>query len=136
MKVIKLPKTTSKDEILRKKNEAEIWRLFKHPNIVEFIDSFTKETEQDIHFFLIMEYIEELTLKEIIDQQNSKRFFLSQIYSFITQIVNALLYLRHTGIADRDLKAENIKFTKNGWMKLLDFGQAKDQLNSSFRYKS
>ena len=83
-----------------------------------------------------MEFIEGLTLKQLIDQQNSKSFLTPQIYSFITQIVNALLYLRHKGIAHRDLNAENIKFTKNGWMKLLDFGQAKDKLNSSFRYQS
>ena len=81
-----------------------------------------------------MEYIEGLTIKELIDLQNSK-ILSPQICSFISQIVNALNHLRNKGAAHRDLIAENIKFTMSCWLKLLDFGQTKAQLNSSIIYK-
>ena len=83
-----------------------------------------------------MEYVEGLTLKEVIDFQCSKKFETQQICGFITQIVIALDYLHNEGVAHRDLKAENVKITTNGWLKLLDFGQAKDGLNSVMSYKT
>ena len=45
-------------------------------------------------------------------------------------------YLHNEGVAHRDLKPENIKMTTNGWLKLLDFGQAKENLNSQISYKT
>ena len=83
-----------------------------------------------------MEYIDGYTLKEVIDQQNSQKFKKEQIYGFITQIVSALDYLHSEGVAHRDLKPENIKIEKNGWLKLLAFGQAKDGLRSHISYET
>ena len=48
----------------------------------------------------------------------------------------ALDYLHNESVAHRDLKPENVKITMNGWLKLLDFGHAKDGLHSQINYKT
>jgi len=75
-----------------------------------------------------MEHVEGYNLKEIIQIQKGKKFEESVICGFITQLVSSLNYLNDLGVAHRDLKAENVKITKDGLLKLLDFGQAKDDL--------
>ena len=69
-----------------------------------------------------MEYIDGYTLKELNDFVGYKGFKDTTIKGFIVQLVEGLSYLHKKGVVHRDLKAENIKITKKGNLKLLDFG--------------
>ena len=54
--------------------------------------------------------------------QGPQKFEEKVICGFIVQLVSALDYLHDQGVVHRDLKAENVKITKDGLLKLLDFG--------------
>ena len=47
--------------------EGDILNRYRHPNIVEFFENITIEDGNHICFCIIMEYVEGLTLKEVID---------------------------------------------------------------------
>ena len=122
MKIIKLPINVGKEDKDKALNEGEILRKYPHPNIVRFVESFVKEDGLYSHICIVMEHINGYNLKEIIQVQGEQKLEESVICGFIVQLVNSLDYLNDQGVAHRDLKAENVKVTKDGLLKLLDFG--------------
>lgn len=69
-----------------------------------------------------MEHVDGYNLKEAVQVQGGVKFEESVICGFIVQLVMALEHLNEQCVVHRDLKAENIKVTKDGLLKLLDFG--------------
>lgn len=99
--------------------EAEILKRLNHPNIVK-IYSFI-ETPNTIYF--VLEYVEHGSLAGLLKKYGV--FPEHLIASYTEQILQGLRYLHGEGIIHRDIKGDNILITKDGKVKLADFGTAK-----------
>lgn len=102
----------------RFKNESKAIAVLSHPNIVKVYDVSYGETLQ----YIVMEYIEGITLKEYIE---NKTFSWKEAVHFITQILRALQHAHDKGIVHRDIKPQNIMLIQNGNIKVTDFGIAR-----------
>jgi eukaryotic-like serine/threonine-protein kinase len=117
---IKLLKNVSGPLIERSINEARIQAGLQHPNIATLYDFLEWEGQP----CLILEYVDGQTLAEQLEQRG--RLAPAEALTIFQAIVEAVAYLHRHGIIHRDIKANNIKLSSNGAVKLLDFGIAKD----------
>lgn len=99
--------------------EAEILKRLNHPNIVK-IYSFI-ETPNTLYF--VLEYVEHGSLAGLLKKYGV--FPEHLIASYTEQILQGLRYLHGESIIHRDIKGDNILITKDGKVKLADFGTAK-----------
>ena len=115
-----LPRQTAADSATRRRflNEARAASALNHPNIVGIYDICT---DKDIDF-LVMEFIEGLPLKELIER-GSLAF--DQLANLGAQVALALGAAHAAGIVHRDIKPANIMVTGAQEAKVLDFGIAK-----------
>jgi serine/threonine protein kinase len=109
----------SGDEVESFTTEIRLLRDLTHPNIVRYID-FIKS---DSHLNLILEYVEQGSLLNIVKQFGSLTENLASLY--IKQTLQGLSYLHSKGVAHCDIKCANILTTKKGELKLTDFGVSK-----------
>ncbi len=103
----------------RFKNESKAIAVLSHQNIVKVFDVSFGDRLQ----YIVMEYVEGITLKEYIGQQgviNCK-----EVVHFTTQILRALQHAHDKGIVHRDIKPQNIMLLQNGNIKVTDFGIAR-----------
>jgi serine/threonine protein kinase len=117
---IKLLKNVSGPLIERSINEARIQAGLQHPNIATLYDFLEWEGKP----CLILEYVDGRTLAEHLEARG--RLAPAEALSIFQSIVEAVAYLHRHGIIHRDIKANNIKLSSSGTVKLLDFGIAKD----------
>jgi len=96
--------------------ECELLQTLKHPNIVSFLDSL--ETES--HLFYVMEYIEGGSLHKVRKKYGS--FPEGLLARYVADVLKGLQYLHSQGVIHRDIKGENVLITKQGVVKLVDFG--------------
>ena len=115
-----------KDEFLaneefrrRFKNESKAIAVLSHPNIVKVYDVSLGDKLQ----YIVMEYVEGITLKEYIEQQGVIPW--KEAVHFTTQILRALQHAHDKGIVHRDIKPQNIMLLENGSIKVTDFGIAR-----------
>lgn len=103
----------------RFKNESKAIAVLSHPNIVKVFDV----SYGDMLQYIVMEYVEGITLKEYTQQQG-KVNPREAIY-FLTQILYALQHAHDKGIVHRDVKPQNIMLQSDGTIKVTDFGIAR-----------
>lgn len=97
-------------------DEAKTIAALSHPNIVQLYDM-----EMDFGtLFLIMEKVDGINLKELLNQRHS--FNAYEAISIIYQIGSALAYAHREGIVHRDIKPGNCVLNQDGLIKLMDFG--------------
>ncbi len=103
----------------RFKNESKAIAVLSHMNIVKVFDVSYGDRLQ----YIVMEYVEGITLKEYIQQQGvvSHR----EAVFFIMQVLRALQHAHDKGIVHRDIKPQNILLLENGVIKVTDFGIAR-----------
>lgn len=108
------------DEFIRRfKNESKAIAMLSHQNIVKVYDvSFG-----DMIQYIVMEYIDGITLKEYIDQQGIIEW--KDALHLTTQILKALQHAHECGIVHRDIKPQNIMLLQDGTIKVTDFGIAR-----------
>lgn len=108
------------EEFLRRfKNESKAIAVLSHQNIVKVFDVSFGDAIQ----YIVMEYIDGITLKEYIEQQGSLRWK-DAVYLAI-QVLRALQHAHDKGIVHRDVKPQNIMLLRDGTVKVADFGIAR-----------
>ncbi|MBO4433750.1 MAG: protein kinase, partial [Clostridia bacterium] len=106
--------------IRRFKNESKAIAMLSHQNIVKVFDVSFGDRIQ----YIVMEYIEGITLKEYIEARGS--LIWSEAVSFTIQILKALQHAHDKGIVHRDVKPQNIMvMPDNATIKVADFGIAR-----------
>lgn len=108
----------NRENLKRFIREAKTASSLNHPNIVIIHEV----DEADGMNFIVSEFIEGLTLTEIINQ---KTLSLAQVSDILIQIVKALAAAHTVGIIHRDIKPDNVMVRDDGIVKVVDFGLAK-----------
>ncbi|WP_170270093.1 Stk1 family PASTA domain-containing Ser/Thr kinase [Heliorestis acidaminivorans] len=111
---------TNDEEFVRRfRREAQAIASLSHPNIVNVYDV-GREGETD---YIVMEYIDGPTLKEVIRRNGSLEPV--EAVNLARQICDALEHAHEKGIIHRDIKPHNILLTASGRVKVTDFGIAR-----------
>lgn len=119
VKILKNEFSGSEDFLRRFRNESKAIALLSHPNIVKIFDvGFTDHVQ-----FIVMEFIDGITLTDYIEQQGVLKW--RDSVHFTTQILRALQHAHDRGIVHRDIKASNIMLLQDGTIKVMDFGIAR-----------
>jgi serine/threonine-protein kinase len=118
IKILPVRLTTEKDTLARFTQEARSASALNHPNIVTIheVDSF-EDTP-----FIVMEYIEGVDLRTMVREGPLP---VRKVLDIAAQIADGLAAAHERGIVHRDLKPENVMVTRDGFVKILDFGLAK-----------
>ena len=105
--------------------EAKAAAALSHPNIVAVQDQGWNQSGVPA-VFLVMELIEGHTLREYLNERG--RFEIKDAINYLTPILSALAAAHRLGIVHRDIKPENILISKDGRIKIADFGLARGEL--------
>ncbi|MSY55821.1 MAG: protein kinase, partial [Actinobacteria bacterium] len=108
--------------------EAKAAAALSHPNIVAVQDQGWNQNGVPA-VFLVMELIEGDTLREYLNERG--RFEIKDALNFLAPILSALSAAHSLGIVHRDVKPENILISKEGRIKIADFGLARGELIGS-----
>lgn len=100
--------------------EIDLLKNLNHKNIVKYLGSLKTRS----HLHIILEYVENGSLANIIKPNKFGPFPESLVAVYIAQVLEGLVYLHEQGVIHRDIKGANILTTKEGLVKLADFGVA------------
>jgi tRNA A-37 threonylcarbamoyl transferase component Bud32 len=102
----------------RFQREAQALARLNHPNIVTVYDF----GDADGMFFLLMEYVDGMTLRQLLRDERLKP---EEAVAIVPPICAALEFAHSQGIVHRDIKPENVLLDQQGRVKIADFGIAK-----------
>jgi serine/threonine protein kinase len=123
IKVLRPSLALDNDIVARFSREAKAASRISHPHAVTVTDF--GEDENGV-VFLVMEYLDGRTLKEIIKSDGPMS--LGRVVEIVRQVAGALDAAHQQGVVHRDLKSDNIMLVRHDggdWAKVLDFGIAK-----------
>ena len=107
------------DKFVRRfQREALSSSSLSHPNIVEIFDV----GEDDGSYYIVMEYVEGKTLKQLIKKRGS--LTLTEVIDIMGQLTDGMSHAHESFIVHRDIKPQNIMILENGLIKITDFGIA------------
>ena len=118
------PEYASDEEFIKKFNrESKAAASLSSQNIVGIYDVGTDKIDEESIYYIVMEYIDGTTLKDIIDSKGK----LSEVdaIDYSIQILRALKDAHDHNVVHRDIKPHNIMITKQGTVKVTDFGIAR-----------
>ncbi|WP_174613224.1 Stk1 family PASTA domain-containing Ser/Thr kinase [Virgibacillus ihumii] len=118
IKVLRLEYAHDEEFIARFDREAKAATSLSHPNIVNIYDV---GEEADI-LYMVMEYVDGMTLKEYIQRYGPIN--IEESLDIMKQITSAIAHAHANGIVHRDIKPQNILIDTYGQVKVTDFGIA------------
>ena len=104
--------------VRRFQREAISASSLSHPNIVEMYDV----GEDDGNYYIVMEYIEGKTLKNLIKKRGA--LTLAEVIDIMLQLTSAVTCAHDSYIIHRDIKPQNVLIKEDGTVKITDFGIA------------
>ena len=119
LKVLKSEFSNDMNFVSKFRVEAQASAALSHPNIVNVYDV----CEDDGKYFIVMELVEGITLKDYIRQRG--RLDMNTAIDFSIQIASGLAAAHENHVIHRDIKPQNIIVGSNGSLKVTDFGIAK-----------
>ena len=119
IKVLKEEYSTDSGFVAKFRREAQAAGGLSHPNIVSVYDV----GEQDGMYYIVMELVEGITLKKYIDKKG--RLEEREAVEVAMQVAKGLEAAHDQGIIHRDIKPQNIIISKEGKIKVADFGIAR-----------
>lgn len=119
IKILKDEYLTNEEFKRRFKNESKAIAVLSHPNIVRVYNVSFGDRLQ----YIVMEYVDGITLKEYIEQQRVIDW--KEAVHFTGQILAALQHAHDKGIVHQDIKPQNIMLLHDGTIKVADFGIAR-----------
>lgn len=119
-----------KDKFLR---EAQLLHNLKDKRgVVNFLSYF----EENNTAYIVMEYLEGQDLSQYLKEHNDKLSF-RETFQFLRPVMKSLIDMNESGVYHRDIAPDNIRYLKNGRMKIMDLGGAKfsfqEQVNGPSR---
>lgn len=115
----------------RFQREAQSAAGLNHPNIVAVYDT-GETTDPTTHMpvpYIVMELVEGHTLREVL--RDGRKILPERALEFCVGVLNALAYSHAAGIVHRDIKPANVMLTRNGSIKVMDFGIARAVADTS-----
>jgi uncharacterized RDD family membrane protein YckC len=116
IKLISKPTAMTEETLIRFRREAEIGYNISHPNIAKVYSVGYWEDQP----YIILEYVDGKTLNDIVKQRGA----IPPIFAWelIQQAARALQAASNLGIVHRDIKPSNLMLTRDGSLKVMDFG--------------
>lgn len=118
LKVLRGDLANDEKFVRRFQREALSASSLSHPNIVEMYDV----GEDDGQYYIVMEYVEGKTLKQLIKKRGA--LTVSEVVDIMLQLTDGLAHAHESYIIHRDIKPQNILIMENGLVKITDFGIA------------
>jgi eukaryotic-like serine/threonine-protein kinase len=121
IKALKSSAATEEHVALRFEREARSLALLQHENIIHIYD-FHRERGS---LFIVMEYVQGIDLYDLLDRCGRLPYDVAAVIAM--QVARALDYIHYRNIIHRDIKPANIMVSRQGGVKLMDFGIARDE---------
>lgn len=125
IKVLRPEFTADEEFVKRFRVEAQAAASLSHPNIVSIYDVGKEDDMQ----YIVMEYVNGITLKDYVVQQGALDW--REAVNIVIQICSAIEHAHKNHIVHRDIKPHNILLTKDGIAKVTDFGIARAVTSST-----
>ena len=107
--------------------EVAILNQLDHPNIVKYYETYDDQK----YIYLVMEYIHGFQLFEMITAQENQTFTEQIAAGYMKSLFQAVNHCHAVDVIHRDIKPENIMITKEGSVRLIDFGLSKASKNKN-----
>lgn len=120
IKALKSSAALEENVITRFEREAQSLALLQHENIIHVYD-FHRERGA---LFIVMEYVQGIDLYDLLEKCGRLPYDVAAIIAM--QVARALDYVHYRGIVHRDIKPANVMISRQGGIKLMDFGIARD----------
>src|SRR6266566_7712202 len=118
LKILPSEVASNKDRMRRFTQEAQAAAGLNHPHIAHIYEI----GEADGVHFIAMEFVDGLTLRQLIHEQQAD---LTKLLQYLQHVAGGLAKAHASDIVHRDLKPDNVMVTRDGHAKILDFGLAK-----------